>query len=181
MTAPVVARAAAGGAGAGTAGRAAAGRGASKAKPTGIPIEDLPDGPLKDRVLAQARKDGIDVGEPEDETPAETPPDEKTPAKKTPAKKAPAKKAPAKKAPVRKRAVRRARPARRTLRRGVRAIAPEVGRRVVSGGDILAGTVLIAVVFLLLQNAQEAAGLLGSVSRGLAWLGDSTRSIPYRR
>ena len=71
--------------------------------------------------------------------------------------------------------------ARRTYRRAARQIRVPVGNRINGLLPAVGATVALALLYNALTHAQAASGFIGTVGKGLAWLEDPTKSIPYGR
>jgi hypothetical protein len=71
------------------------------------------------------------------------------------------------------------RPAGRRSRSALRAVRNPVQRELTSGGQALALTFAVIALYLFLENATKVEGFVGFLTRGLHWLQDPTRSVPY--
>lgn len=60
-------------------------------------------------------------------------------------------------------------------------LAAPVSRSVTSALAVVGAGAAIAFSLNLLNNAEAAGGFLGGIAKGIAWLDDPTKSIPYRK
>lgn len=61
-----------------------------------------------------------------------------------------------------------------------RRVAAPVARTTASALTAVGGGVALAIAYNFLTNAEKVGGALDGVARGLRWLEDPTKSIPYR-
>lgn len=68
---------------------------------------------------------------------------------------------------------------RRSYRRAARQLQAPIEQSFASGMRVIGLTLSVVALYLVLTNAGPFAGVLGGLNRGLSWLSDPTRSIPY--
>jgi hypothetical protein len=86
---------------------------------------------------------------------------------------------PSPRGPARRVARRRSSTFGRSYGRAARQLQAPAEQQLASGMRVIGMTLAVTALYLVLTNAAPFAGVLGGFGRGLAWLSDPTRSIPY--